>query len=93
MEAYLEISRTSVLLVSIFTVVGIYTQAIRLWHRRSADDFSAMLVVTLLANELIWLNYGFAIQEWPIIVVGMFNVPPTIVIFVCYFRFRARGRR
>lgn len=92
-QLYIEFSRVAVLIVSVMVVFGIYAQAYRIWRRKSVDDFSATLVTVLLANEIIWLNYGLAIWEWPIIVVGVLNVPPTFAIFVGYYQFRKKEKK
>lgn len=85
---YIEISRIAVILASATITFGFYAQAWKLWKFRSSKDFSLALVFAVLINELIWINYGIALNEWPIILVGCLNMPAVLTITIGYFKFR-----
>ncbi len=86
---WLEISRLVTLIASITITVGLYDQALKIWRTRSAKDFTATLVAALILNELAWLNYGFALKEWLIIVIGLANIPAVFISGVGFLRYRA----
>lgn len=81
-------SRVIVLFASISITLGLYSQAIKIWETKSAKDFSGAIVFALLFNEFAWLNYGISLFEWPIILIGVVNVPAAIGIFWGYLRYR-----
>lgn len=85
---YIETSRLIVLIASAAITFGFYAQAWKLWQTHSAKDFSAALVIAVVINELAWLNYGFALREWPVIAVGFANMPAAIAIAVGYSKYR-----
>ncbi len=87
---YIEFSRLFVIFASITITSGLYAQTFKLWKTRSAKDFSGVLVVSIIINELGWLNYGFALHEWPIIAVGIANTPAAIAIAVGYKKYRRK---
>ncbi len=83
---YVEISRILTVIVSITITYGLYDQANKIWKTKSAKDFTASLLISLIANELIWLNYGIALREWPIIFITLLNIPAVIKAIIGYRR-------
>ena len=86
---YLEISRIVALIASVFITIGLYHQAFKIWKTKSAKDFTWTIIIALLLNELAWLNYGFALVEWPIIVIAFANVPAAIIASIGYLKYRS----
>lgn len=86
---------TSQILVFVSTfliVIGLYLQAWKLWNTKSVDDFAPLMVVSLLVNEIVWLNYGIQLKEWPIIAISILSIPAASLIAVGYFKFRTKGK-
>ena len=86
--SYPDISRIAVVTTSLFITCGLYVQAWRIWKTKSAKDFSLVLVLALLSDEVAWVNYGVMLFEWPIIVVGLANLPAVLMATIGYFKFR-----
>jgi len=84
---YLEISRIITLLASVFIVLGLYDQAVKVSRTKSARDFTWTILVAILFNELAWINYGISLKEWPIIIVGIANLPAIFVIISIYRKY------
>jgi len=78
---YLEFSRILVILGSAATTFGLYAQAFKLWKIRSARDFSGILIVSVVVNEVVWLNYGFSLSEWDVLW-GRFSNTHVLTIFL-----------
>lgn len=85
---YLEISRALTLIASFFITFGLYDQAVRIFKYKSAKDFTWTIIIALLFNEFAWINYGYSLHEWPIIIVGLANVPAIIIVFIGYLRYK-----
>jgi len=84
---YLEISRIITLIASILITFGLYDQALKIFRTKSASDFTWTIIFALFFNEFAWINYGFSLSEWPIIVVGAANVPAIIIIIIGYKKY------
>jgi len=85
--SYLEISRIITILASVIITFGLYDQALKIFRTKSAKDFTWSIIFALLLNELAWINYGFSLAEWPIILVGVVNIPAIIIIVFGYYKF------
>lgn len=85
---YADVSRIIIIVCSLGMTIGIYFQTIRVWKRKSAQDLSAVMVVAILVSAVGWLNYGFAIREWPILVIDFATLPADIGIAIGYLMFR-----
>jgi len=72
---------------NIATVYGLYAQAWKVWRSKSAKDFSWELLTALFAAEVAWLNYGFALAEWPIVSLSVANLPAIIALYVMYRKY------
>ena len=88
---YLDISRLITALASMVMTIGLYLQVIKIWRSKSAKDFSPGLLFALILNEAAWLNYGVALSEWPIILIGILNMPAVIMAIIGYRRWGTRS--
>jgi MtN3 and saliva related transmembrane protein len=82
MFSYPEFSRILTVVASIALTYGLYHQVWKIFTTKSAKDFTVPLIVALLFSETAWLNYGIAIQEWPIIAITSANLPAVILAAV-----------
>lgn len=85
---WLEVSRIITVIASIAMTAGLYRQGFMIWRTRSAKDFSMLLVIAVVFNELAWLNYGIALTEWPIILVALLNIPAVMMATAGYLKFK-----
>jgi MtN3 and saliva related transmembrane protein len=69
-------------------MLGLWSQAIKIWQTKSAKDFTYLLVFALIFNEFAWLNYGLSLREWPIIFIGFSNIPAVVIIFIGFLKYR-----
>lgn len=84
---WVEFSRIITVIASFAITAGLYRQGFMIWKTRSAGDFSMLLVIALVFNELAWLNYGITIIEWPIMLVALLNIPAVAMATIGYFKF------
>jgi len=87
---YDEVARIAALASSAIVTVGSYDQVWRIWRTKSVGDISPSLVFLSGVNEVTWLNYGIAIHEWPMILVGVVNAPACVLAIWGYLKFRER---
>ncbi len=85
---YLEISRIFTVIASVAVTVGVYVQAYKIWRTKSAKDFTWVIIIALILNEIAWLNYGLALSEWPIILISSVNIPGIIFTFIGFVKYR-----
>jgi uncharacterized protein with PQ loop repeat len=83
------VSRVLQFLASVVLTFGLFAQAWHLYRKKTVTGITPILVVSLAITQLIRLNYGVAIQEWPLILAGILNVVPIVLIAIGYYRFRA----
>lgn len=88
---WIEASRVLTVLGSASITIGLYVQALKAVRTKSMDDFSPVLVISLVVNEVVWLNYGVALGEWPIVLLSGFNIPPVLILTGAYIIHRSRG--
>jgi uncharacterized protein with PQ loop repeat len=88
MNAYSDLTRMLILAASVTISAGLCAQCIKLFRTKSAKDFNSLLIASLLFNEFVWLNYGLALQEWPIIASSAFNLAPVTLITIGYWFYR-----
>lgn len=89
---YAEFSRIFAFVTSMGLTIGMYAQVIKIFKTKSAHDFTIVLILALLLDEVAWLNYGIVIGEWPVFLLGAFSLPAAIMAFIGYMKY-GRGRR
>lgn len=90
---YLDFSRTLAFITSMTLTLGMYIQVIKIFRTKSAQDFTLILILALLMDELAWLNYGIAIKEWPVFLLGFLSLPAAILALVGYLKYRKGEKR
>jgi len=90
---YDESARILALASSVLITLGTYDQVWRIWRTKSVNDISASYVLMAGVNEVTWLNYGIAIHEWPMIVVGVVNFPACVLAIWGYLKFRDHKKK
>ena len=84
---YVEISRILTLFGSAGVVFGLYHQVYKIYKTKSAKDISVLMISALILSESVWLNYGIALGEWPIILLGCLNYPGLILLAIGYAKY------
>jgi MtN3 and saliva related transmembrane protein len=59
------------------TSIAVIPQVVRTWRRKQAVDISVWQPLILIAGLVLWLFYGIAIGDTPLIVANSFTI-------VCY---------
>lgn len=85
---YLQWSRVAVSVCEVLIIIGLYHQALKIWKTKSAKDFTWTLILALIISEVAWLNYGFAINEWPILFISISNFPAILIAGVGFLKYR-----
>lgn len=88
---YIEFSRIITVVASFMLTYGLYTQVWKMFKTKSAKDFTFSLVFAIAFNELIWLNYGISIVEWPIIAICSLNLPADLLICYGFYLYGRKG--
>lgn len=87
MSTYLEISRIMTLIGSLAITCGLYLQAAKIFKTKSAKDFTWVILAALLLSELVWLNYGYCLKEWPIIATSIADIPATTLAGIGFMKY------
>ena len=85
---YQEFSQYAVFFGSLGMVIGLWAQAIKIFQTKSAKDFSWVIVFFLALSESVWLNFGIAWRQWPVIGVSITTIPAVAVITVGFIKYR-----
>ena len=54
-------------MAGICTTGAFLPQVIRTWRTRSTDDISLGMVLLTVFGLVLWLVYGIAVNDWPLI--------------------------
>ena len=49
------------------TTLSFVPQVVKCWQRRSADDLSAVMLLTFTGGVTLWTIYGIMTGSWPIV--------------------------
>jgi len=55
---------------------------------KSSDDFSFLMILSLVVCQVSWINYGAFLDEWPILSISLLELPAGIMALIGYFKFR-----
>ncbi len=89
--SYIDFSRYIVSVASFVLVAGLYHQVYKMFKTKSTDDFSMLMIISLLLCQVTWINYGVALKEWPIFSLSILELPAGIMAMVGYLKFRTKA--
>lgn len=52
---------------AICTTLAYLPQVIRAWRTRSTHDVSLKMYILMVTGTVLWLVYGLALMDWPLI--------------------------
>jgi len=76
---------TLALISGVFLAFGALPQAIKIFRKRSARDVAVTTYLITAIGGVIWILYGFEIQNFPIILANFIGVVISIVVLVGWF--------
>ncbi|CBW25747.1 putative membrane protein [Halobacteriovorax marinus SJ] len=87
---YIDFSRYVVTFSSILLIIGLYHQVYKMFTTKSADDFSMLMILSLICCQVTWINYGIVLDEWPILLLSSIELPAGALAFYGYLKFRTK---
>jgi MtN3 and saliva related transmembrane protein len=52
---------------AVFTTLAYLPQVIRAWRTKSTHDVSLKMYILMVTGTGLWLAYGLALRDWPLI--------------------------
>lgn len=66
------------------TTIAFLPQAIKTWKTKSAKDISLGMYTVFCTGVLLWLTYGFLINDLPIIITNLVTI--ILAASILYFK-------
>ena len=76
------------LIAGVLTTIAYLPQLIKTWQTKSAHDLSWSMLIVLCAGIVLWLVYGFYIQNIPIIAANIVTFVFTSMILVLKIKYK-----
>lgn len=76
------------LIAGVLTTIAYLPQLIKTWQTKSAHDLSWSMLIVLCAGIILWLVYGFYIQNIPIIAANIVTFLFTSMILVLKIKYK-----
>lgn len=72
------------LIAGFCTTIAFLPQVIKTWKSRSAKDISLGMYAVFCTGVLLWLSYGFLINDLPIIITNLITI--VLAASILYFK-------
>ena len=79
-------------LAGALTTIAFIPQVMRTWRTRSTDDLSLAMLVVFNIGVSLWLAYGIALGEPPMMLWNAATLPMSLSLLVLKLRHGARRR-
>ena len=76
------------LIAGVLTTIAYLPQLIKTWQTKSAHDLSWSMLIVLCTGIILWLVYGFYIQNIPIIAANIVTFIFTSMILVLKIKYK-----
>ena len=68
-------------------------QWIKIFKRKSAKDISIITYAFLLIGAIVWVFYGFEINDFPIIITNIFGILNIGMVVIGWFLYGKKSRK
>ena len=75
-------------LAGLCTTLAFVPQVMRTWTTRSADDISLGMLAIYVTGNTLWLLYGVALGDWPLMAANAATL--ALAGSILYFKLRYR---
>jgi MtN3 and saliva related transmembrane protein len=76
------------LVAGVLTTLAYLPQVIKTWKSKSAQDLSWSMLIVLCIGIVLWLVYGFSIQDIPIIAANVVTLILASIILALKIRYQ-----
>ncbi|MFB2917993.1 MULTISPECIES: SemiSWEET transporter [Aerosakkonema] len=76
------------LLAGTLTTIAFLPQVIKTWQSKSAKDFSFGMLITFSLGVFLWLIYGIAKNDLPVIVANLLTFVLNLIIISLKTRYK-----
>ncbi|MHC5035868.1 MAG: SemiSWEET family sugar transporter [Planctomycetota bacterium] len=83
----LEITTVLGFAAAVLTTSAFFPQVVQTWRTRSAKDLNLKMFLLLTVGIFLWLVYGIAIGEWPVIVANTVGLLSSLTMLVFKIRY------
>lgn len=81
------------LIAGVLTTIAYLPQLIKTWQTKSAHDLSWSMLIVLCTGIILWLVYGFYIQNIPIIAANIVTFIFTSMILVLKIKYKQESEK
>ena len=75
---------------AVCTTVAFVPQVVKTYKSKSAESLSLGMFLFFTSGVVLWLVYGFMINEYPIIVANLFTL--VLAVILIYFKLRYKNQ-
>ena len=75
-------------IVGSIMALAFFPQAYRLLKRKSSEDISLILFGVMAVELALWLFYGLAIDDYPLIIVGVISTTGILTVIAATLKYR-----
>jgi Uncharacterized conserved protein len=76
----------------IFSAISLVPQLTKLIKEKKPQDVSMLMFVTLLVGLALWIVYGIAKQDWPIICTNSFSLLVNTAIIILNTKYKQKAK-
>jgi MtN3 and saliva related transmembrane protein len=76
------------LAAGLLTTIAYLPQVIKTWKSKSAQDLSWSMLIVLCIGIVLWLVYGFSVQDIPVIAANILTLLLVSIILVLKIRYK-----
>ena len=79
------------LVAGLCTATSLLPQVVKTFKEKKAEQVSLFMLVVLLSGQILWIVYGVAKSDIPIIATNSFSLLVDILMIVLRIKFKEKG--
>ncbi len=78
------------LVAGMLTAISMLPQVIKTYKEKKAEDVSLLMLIVLISGITLWIYYGIARDDLPIILANSISLAINIIMIILRFKYREK---
>lgn len=80
------------IVAGILTSVSLIPQVVKVYREKKSEQISVPFILILMSGQVLWISYGIAKKDIPVIATNIFSMIVSIVTLILGIRYKSGSK-
>lgn len=80
------------IVAGVLTSVSLIPQVVKVYREKKSEQISVPFILILMSGQVLWISYGIAKKDIPVIATNIFSMIVSIVTLILGIRYKSGSK-